>query len=81
MKRKSNLSQNEDAALVKKWKVIPPGLEQKLLESLFRNNEISDQDTPNTVRHKYPQFKKFSTKVFGSHFRQTKAKMELSSMF
>ncbi len=62
------------------WKENPPGLEQKELERLFSDGDISETDSPNSIRLKYPMFREFSTNVFATHFRKTKAKLGLMCM-
>lgn len=60
------------------WKEIPPGTDQKELTRLFENGEITDIDTPNSIRLKYASyFMKYSPRVFAVHFRKTKAKCGL----
>lgn len=56
------------------WKSAPPGPEQLELNRLFASGEITDTDTANSVRLTYPMFRGFSARVFGLHFRKTKAK-------
>lgn len=56
------------------WKSNPPGPEQMELNRLFENGEIGDSDTANIVRLSYPMFRGYSSRVFGLHFRKTKAK-------
>lgn len=58
---------------VKKW--TEKGEEQKELERLFKEHLIDETDTPNSVREKHKLFLPFSSKVFGVHFRLTKAKL------
>lgn len=75
-KRRQNSSQFFDNYLLstKQWKESPPGPEQRELDRLFANNLIDESDCPNDVRKKHPIFLDFSAKVFGVHFRKTKAK-------
>lgn len=56
------------------WKENPPGAEQKELNRLFENNLISADELPNNVRMQHKIFMDFPARVFGAHFRKTKAK-------
>lgn len=58
----------------KRWRETPPCAQQKFLERLFASGEITDTDTPNMIKRKYPIFNDFSNRVFGVHFRKIKAK-------
>lgn len=55
------------------WKVKPAGPEQRELERMFRENEIEPGEGPETIRRSNEMFKRFSSAVFGNHFRTTKA--------
>lgn len=59
------------------WKESPPGPEQIELDRLFADGEIDDLHTPNNVRLANPIFLDFTPRVFGLHFRKTKAKFGL----
>lgn len=62
----------------KVWKTKPhPGPEQVELERMFKNNEIVANATPDSVKRRSDLFKDFSTPVFATHYRKTKAKMGL----
>lgn len=58
----------------KRWRESPPCEQQKFLERLFASGEITDIDTPNVIKQKYPIFHEFSSRVFAVHFRKLKAK-------
>lgn len=56
------------------WRVKPkPGPEQLELERMFNSKEIDPSSSPDSVRQSKEMFRKFSTTVFGNHFRRTKA--------
>lgn len=59
------------------WRESPPGPEQIELEKLFQSGLITDIDTPKSIRDLYSIFQKYSLRVFGTHFRKTKAKLGL----
>lgn len=59
------------------WRESPPGPAQKELNRLFVNGLIKDNETPNTVRQRYPLFMQYSARVFAVHFRKTKSKLGL----
>lgn len=80
-KAKIDYSAMENKAQQAQWKGNPPGPEQKELEHLFRSKKIGLHDTAQSVRAAYPLFSSFSPTVFASHFRKTRAKMGLGSMF
>ncbi|KAJ6639428.1 hypothetical protein Bhyg_03072 [Pseudolycoriella hygida] len=61
-------------ATTKQWKESPPGPEQTELERMFENGLIAASDTPNNIRKANPMFMAFSARVFGVHFRKTRAK-------
>lgn len=50
------------------WK--SDGAEQKFLERLFREKQISSTMRPGVVQKKYPIFNGFSAPVFRKHFSQ-----------
>lgn len=72
--QKKKLDCGASSSAPKQWKETPPGQEQKFLENLFINNEIEESDTPVMVKNKHPIFHGFSAKIFGTHFRKTRAK-------
>lgn len=63
------------------WKSTPPGPEQLELNRLFESGEISAKDSAMKVRLSYPIFRGFSPRVFGLHFRKTKALYGAQSKF
>lgn len=61
----------------KMWREKPPGEEQQLLDNLFKTNVITELDSAQNIRSKYPIFQNVSSKVFAVHFRKTRAKFGL----
>lgn len=49
------------------------GPEKAELTKLFQTKVIDEDTKPNTIRLKYPIFRKFNTKVFASHLIQIKS--------
>lgn len=73
--KRINTIENDDViSPTKQWKENPPGAEQKALENMFKNGEITELDTPNSIRMKHPMFQNFTAKIFGVHFRKIRAK-------
>lgn len=56
------------------WRESPPGPAQRELDRLFSDDIISGNEKPNEVQKQYPIFQEYSSKIFGLHFRKTKAK-------
>ncbi len=56
------------------WRTKPNPCEAQLeLNRLFEAGEIDRTATPEKIRAMYPIFQRYSTAVFASHFRSTKA--------
>lgn len=62
------------------WKEKPPGPEQIELERMFASKEIDATATADSIHKSNELFKKFSSTVFGAHFRKTKAKFGLGEI-
>lgn len=75
-KRQSKIPRMESKSFLV-WKEKPPGPEQRELERMFANKEIDATTNPDSVRKSNEVFQKFSSNVFSSHFRSTKAKLGL----
>lgn len=60
------------------WRTRPPCDAQLELNRLFELGEIDRSLTPDKVRQLYPIFHKYSSTVFASHFRTTKAEYGLN---
>lgn len=63
------------------WKVKPPGPEQRELERMFRSHEVEPGDSPESIRRSNEMFQRFSSAVFGNHFRTTKAQIAKEGNF
>jgi hypothetical protein len=73
-KRKINAGDSDSEPAI--WK--EDGEEQKLLEDLFKEGFIGEKDTSASVQNKDVSFSRFSSAVFGAHFRKTKKKMNIN---
>ncbi|KAJ6639445.1 hypothetical protein Bhyg_12190, partial [Pseudolycoriella hygida] len=59
----------------RQWKERPPGPEQLMLEEMFHTGSKTATATPESVRQSTLMFQSFTPKVFGAHFRKTKARL------
>lgn len=64
----------------KQWKERPPDPEQLILEDMFENGMIDQYATAESVRNMRTEFKEFSSRVFASHYRKTKARFGVFGM-
>ncbi|KAJ6643365.1 hypothetical protein Bhyg_08325 [Pseudolycoriella hygida] len=53
----------------------PPGSEQLMLKEMFHTGSITAAATPESVYQSTLMFQSFTPKVFGAHFRNTKARL------
>lgn len=72
--RNVNVPPNPDFLTLRQWKESPAGPEQIELNRLFENNLIGPTDAPRDVRKMHHLFMDFPARIFGLHFRKTKAK-------
>lgn len=75
MNSKRQLKPTSQEAKSNVWKVKPPCSEQLELERMFKSNEIGPSASADSIRRSNPMFLRFSSQVFGNHFRTTKAKL------
>lgn len=55
---------------MKKWFLDPPCDAELLLEKLFREKNVTKEDTPSKIQKQYPLFHDFSSAVFRNHFKR-----------